>query len=82
MIHAKRMTRGSVNDARKSGRPTTSQSADNVAAVQEMFNNRSPQKPTGQAACESGLKHTVSTALHKELNYQPWKPHQVQGSNT
>ena len=50
--HAKLMTTGSVNDKRRSGRPSTSRSPAKVAKVQEMF-DQSPQKSTRQAARES-----------------------------
>ena len=76
--HAKLMTTGSVNDKRRSGRPSTSRSPAKVAKVQEMF-DQSPQKSTRQAARESGLsRHSILRVLHKELNYRPWKPHYVQ----
>lgn len=76
--HTKLMTTGSVKDMKRSGRPCTSRSEENVVAVQEMF-TRSPKKSTRQAVRESGLtRHTVRTVLHKELNFRPWKPHYVQ----
>src|SRR5258705_9159309 len=43
--HTKLMTTGSVTDARRSGRPSTVRSPENVAAVEEMF-TRSPGKST------------------------------------
>eukprot|EP00106_Octopus_bimaculoides_P001463 XP_014768905.1 PREDICTED: uncharacterized protein LOC106868252 [Octopus bimaculoides] len=76
--HTKLMTMGSVNNARRSGHPTTSQSVENMATVQEMF-NCSPQNSAHQAAHESGLtRHIICMVLHKELNFYPWKPHCVQ----
>ena len=57
--HSKLLTTGSVTDARRSGRPSTSRSEENVALVRDMF-TRSPRKSTRQAARESGLsRHTV-----------------------
>jgi len=52
--HSKLLTTGSVTDARKSGRPSTSRSEENVALVRDMFIH-SPRKSTRQAARESGL---------------------------
>lgn len=76
--HAKLMNTGSVVDIRRSGRPSTSRSDENVQRVQEMF-TRSPQKSTRHAARESGLsRHTIRTVLKKELNFRPWKPHYCQ----
>jgi len=76
--HSKLMTTGSVTDTRRSGRPSTSRSEENVALVRGMF-TRSPRKSTCQAARESGLmRHTVLTVLKKVLNFHPWKPHYMQ----
>ena len=52
--HSKLLTTGSVTDARKIGRPSTSRSEENVALVRDMFTH-SPRKWTRQAARESGL---------------------------
>ena len=52
--HSKLLTTGSVTDARRSGRPSTSRSEENVALVRDMFTH-SPRKSTRQAARESGL---------------------------
>src|SRR5215475_11863898 len=61
--HSKLLTTGSVKDALRSGRPSTSRSEENVALVRGMF-TRSPRKLTRQAARESGLsRHTVRTML-------------------
>lgn len=55
------MTTGSANDAR-SGRPTTFQSAEDAATVQEMFNRRL-QKSSRPIAHKSGpTRHTISVA--------------------
>ena len=62
--HAKLMTTGSVVDARRSGRPSTSTTQETVRAVQAMF-RRSTGMSTRQAARESGLN--VSTATQYEL---------------
>ena len=52
-------------DIRRSGRPSTSTSYENVRRVEEMF-TRSPQKSTRQASRESGLsRHTIRTVLKK-----------------
>ena len=76
--HSKLLTTDSVTDARRSGRPSTSRSEDNVALVRDMF-TRSPRKSTRQAARESELsRHTVLTVLKKDLNIRPRKPHYVQ----
>jgi len=76
--HSKPLTRGSVTDARRSGRPSTSRSEENVVLVRDMF-TRSPGKSTRQAARESGLSsHTVRTVLQKDVNFRPRKPHYVQ----
>jgi len=52
--HSKLLTTGSVTDARRSGRPSTSRSEENVALVRDMFTH-SPRKSTRQAARASGL---------------------------
>jgi len=76
--HSKLLTTGSVMAARRSGRPSTSRSKENVASVREVY-TRSPRKSTRQAAHESGLsRHTVRTVLKKGLNFRPRKPHYVQ----
>ena len=76
--HSKLLTTGSVTDARRSGRPSTSRSEENEALVRDMF-TPSPRKSTRQAARESGLsRHTVLTVLKKDLNFHPWNPHYVQ----
>jgi hypothetical protein len=76
--HDKLMNTGSVLDIRRSGRPSTSRSEENVRMVQDMF-TRSPQKSTRQAAHESGLsRHIIRNVLKKELNFRPWKPHYSQ----
>ena len=51
---SKFLTTGSVTDARRSGRPSTFRSEENVALVRDMF-TRSPRKSTRQAAREGGL---------------------------
>jgi hypothetical protein len=64
--HSKLLTTGSVMDARRSGRPSTSRSEENVALVQDMF-TRSPCKSTRQAPRESGLlRHIQRTVLPVE----------------
>ena len=69
--HSKLLTTGSVTDARRSGRPSTSHSEENMTLVQDMF-TRSPCKSTPQAARESGLsRHMVRTVLKKRLEYSP-----------
>jgi len=76
--HSKLLTTGSVTTARRSGRPSTSRSDENVALMRDMF-TRSPRKSTRQATRESGLsRHTVRTVLKKDLNIRPRKPHYVQ----
>ena len=76
--HSKLLTTGSVTDARRSGRPSTSRSVEDVALVRGMF-TRSPRKSTRQAVHESGLsRHTVRTVLKKDLNIRPRKPNYVQ----
>jgi len=76
--HSKLLTTGSVTDARRSGRPSTSRSEENVALVRGM-STRSPRKSTRQAASESGLsRHTVRTVLKKDFNFRLRKPHSVQ----
>ena len=50
--HSKLLTTGSVTDARRSGRQSTSRSEENVALVRDMF-TRSLHKSTRQAALES-----------------------------
>jgi len=76
--HLKPSTTGSVTDARRSGRPSTSRSEENVALVRDMF-TKSPRKSTRQAALESGLsRHTVLTVLKKGLNFRPRIPHYAQ----
>ena len=76
--NSKLLTTGSVTDARRSGRPFTSRSEENVALVRDMF-ACSLCKSTGQAARESGLsRHTVCTVLKKDLNFHPQKPHYMQ----
>jgi len=76
--HSKLLTAGSVTDARRSGRPSTSRSEENVALVRDMF-TRSQRKSTRQAAREIGLsRHTVRTVLKKDLNFRQRKPHYVQ----
>ena len=75
--HSKLLTTGSVTGARRSGRPSTSRSEENVALVRDMF-TRNQRKSTRQAARESGLsRHTVRTVLKKDLNFRPLKPHYV-----
>jgi hypothetical protein len=72
------MTTGSVKDAGRSGRPSTSWSEENVATVWEMF-TRSPGKLTRQAARECGLsRYTTCKVLKEEMDFRPWKPHHVQ----
>ncbi|CAG0903399.1 unnamed protein product [Darwinula stevensoni] len=67
--HSKLMNTESVVDTRKSGRPSTSRSEENVQVVEEMF-IRSPKMSTRQAARESVLiRHTIQTVLKKELNF-------------
>ena len=76
--HLKPSTTGSVTDARRSGRPSTSRSEENVALVRDMF-TKSPRKSTRPAALESGLsRHTVLTVLKKGLNFRPRIPHYAQ----
>lgn len=76
--HTKPTTTGSVADARRSGRPSTSTTKETAHAVQAMP-QRSPGKSTRQAAQESGLtRYTVRTVLKKELNWRAWKPHYCQ----
>ena len=76
--HSKLLTTVSVTDARRSGRPSTSRSEENVALVRDMF-TLSPRKSTRQATREIGLsRHTVRTMLKKDLNIRPRKPHYVQ----
>ena len=76
--HSKLLTTGSVMDAQRSGRPSTSRSEENVAFVRDMF-TRSPHKSTWQAACESGLsRHTVCMVLKKDSNIRLQKPHYVE----
>ena len=59
--HSKLLTTGSVTDARRSGRPSTPRSEENMALVRDMF-TRSPPKSTRQAVRESGLSRpTVLT---------------------
>jgi hypothetical protein len=53
-FYSKLLTTGSVTDARRSGRPSTSQSVENDALVRDMFTH-SRRKSTRQAARESGL---------------------------
>jgi len=75
--HSKFLTTGSVTDARRSGRPSTFLSEENVALVRDMF-TRSLRKSTCQAARESGLsRYTVRTVLKKDLNIRPRKRHYV-----
>ena len=77
-FHRNLLTTGSVTDARRSGRPSTSRTDDNVAIVNEMF-TRSPQKSVRQGSRESGLsRYAVATILKKDLSFKPWKPHYVQ----
>ena len=76
--HSKLLTTGSVTDARRCGRPSTSRSEENVALVRDMF-TRNSFKSTRQSARESGLsRHTVRTLLKKDLNFRPLKSHYVQ----
>ena len=76
--HSKLLTTGSVTEARRNGRPSTSRSEENVALVRDMF-TRSPHKSTRQAARESGLsRYAVRSVLKKDLNFRPRKPHYVQ----
>ena len=76
--HSKLLTIGSVTDARRIGRPSTSRSEENVVLVRDMF-TLSPRKSIRQATLESGLtRHTVLTVLKKDLNFRPRKPHYVQ----
>lgn len=76
--HSKLLTTGSVADARRSGRPSTSRTAENVDRVREMF-MRSPKKSLRQGSRESGLsRYSVATILKKDLSFKPWKPHYVQ----
>ena len=76
--HSKLLITGSVTDARRSGRPSTSRSEENVALVRDMFTH-SPRKSTNQAARESGLsRHTICTVLKKDWNFRPRKLHYVQ----
>jgi hypothetical protein len=51
---SKLLTTGSVTYARRSGRPSTSRSVENVALVRDMFTH-SPPKSTRQTARESEL---------------------------
>ncbi|CAG5059796.1 unnamed protein product [Parnassius apollo] len=68
------MKTGTAADSKRTDRPSTSRSEENVKIVPEMF-RRSPYKSTRQAACESGLtRHTVMTAL-KSPGFRAWKPH-------
>ena len=76
--HSKLLTTGSVTDARRYGRPSTSRSEEDVALVRDIF-TRNSLKSTRQAARESGLsRHTVRTVLKKDLNFRPLKHHYVQ----
>ena len=78
---AKLKTTGAVNDKR-SRRQFTSQSAEKVKRVMEMF-MRSLQKSTHQAVRESRLTRlTIPAVLHKELNYHPWNLHFLQELNS
>ncbi|CAG5020036.1 unnamed protein product [Parnassius apollo] len=71
--HSKLMKTGSVADSKRTGRPSTSRSKENIKIVREMF-TKSPYKSTCQAARESGLtRHTVMTSL-KSISFRPWKP--------
>ena len=73
---------GSVTEARRSGRPSTTRSEENVALVRDMFTRR-PRKSARQAARESGLsRHKTRTVLKKDLNFRPPKPHYVQELTT
>ena len=64
--HSKFLPTGSVTDARRSGRLSTSRSEENVTLVRDMF-TRSPRESTHQAARESGLsRHTVHRMLKKK----------------
>jgi hypothetical protein len=76
--HSKLMATGSVKDAGRIGRPSTSRSEKNVATVREMF-IRSPGKSTHQAARESGLsRYMIRKVLKEELDIHSRKPHHVQ----
>lgn len=72
--HAKLMTTVFVNYAKGYGRPTISQSAENVATVEERFIGN-PQKSARYATRKSGIgKHTIRTIFYKEFNFRLWKP--------
>lgn len=76
--HKKFLTTGSVLDAKRTGRPSTSRSEENIHCVKVMF-DKSPSKSTRRAASESELtRHSILRVLHDDLHYHPWKPHYVQ----
>jgi len=76
--HSKLLTTGSVTEARRNGRPSTSRSEENVALVRDMFTRRT-RKSARQAARERGLsRHMVCAVLKKDLNFRQRKPHYVQ----
>lgn len=76
--HSKLMITGSVADASKTGRPSTTHATNTVEMVREMF-TQSPGKSTRQAARECGLsRYTIRTVLKKELQWRAWKPHYCQ----
>jgi len=76
--HSKLLTAGLVMDPRRIGRPSISQSKENVALVRVMFTH-SQLKSSRQAARESGLsRHTLRTVLKKDLNFRLPKPHYIQ----
>ena len=69
---------GWVTEARRSGRPSTSRSEENVALARDMFTRR-PCKSARQAARESELsRHKTRTVLKEDLNFRPRKPHYMQ----
>ena len=77
-FHSKLLTRSSVTDARRSVRPSTFRSEQNVAMVRVKF-FPIPLKSTREAARESGLsRHTVRTVLKKHKNIRTCELHYVQ----
>ncbi|KAJ4440517.1 hypothetical protein ANN_08658 [Periplaneta americana] len=62
------MTTGSVKDAGRTGRPSTSRSEENVAIVREMFNRSSAKSTLKQLAiAESRVRGTSGVAEIIEL---------------
>ncbi len=71
---------GSVEDAPRSGRPTTVRTEDNSQLVSETF-RLNPQSSQRRASRYFNISRTSLQRLMKDLNLKPYKPRLLQALN-